>query len=232
MLQVRNLTGGYAKNHDVLQGINLEIAKGDSVGIIGLNGSGKSSLAKAILNILPFRQGEIFFNNIDITKKSTQELSEMGIVLFMQGGRVFDELSVWENLLISTKNEENIKDAQMYFPLLSLPKNKLQKMKADKFSGGERSLLALICCLLRKPSLLILDEPSAGLAPHAVDEIYQSLNLLRSKDNLSIILIEQNITRCIEFCRSVNVLGDGKITYHFDNKDINSVEEIMFNKRN
>ncbi|MDR2027827.1 MAG: ATP-binding cassette domain-containing protein [Prevotellaceae bacterium] len=211
ILQIKNLTGGYTKDHDILQGVSLEIAKGDSVGIIGLNGSGKSSFAKAILNILPYRQGEILFNGVDVSKKSTRELSELGIALFMQGGSVFDELSVRDNLLISANNKKEIDYIRKYFISLRLDTNESLKMKADKLSGGERNQLVLAMCMLKKPSLLILDEPSAGLSPNAVNSMYQTLNLLREKEKLTTILIEQNVTRAVEFCSSVNMLRNGKI---------------------
>jgi len=231
MLEIRNLTGGYTKNHDILQDINLDIAKGDVVGIIGLNGSGKSSLAKALMNILPYRQGTILLNGKDVSKKSTKELSELGISMFMQGGRVFDELSVWENLKIAAKNEKEIIEIQKNFASLHVFKNKMDKIRADRLSGGERSQLALAMSVLKKPSLLVLDEPSAGLSPLAVDEIYRLLNLLRQKYNMTIILIEQNIRRCLEFCSKIKILQNGNIAYSTENKDLKEIENIMFNNK-
>jgi ABC-type branched-subunit amino acid transport system ATPase component len=232
MLQIRNLTGGYTKDHNILQGVNLEVSKNESVGIIGLNGSGKSSLAKAILNILPCRQGEILLNGIDISKNNSKELSELGIALFMQGGRVFDELSIWENLTISAKNFTEIDEIQKYFvSLRRFSKRDLAKIRADKLSGGERHQLALAMCMLKKPSLLILDEPSAGLAPNVVDDMYKTLSDLRKKENLTIILIEQNVSRAVDFCSSVNMLRDGKIECCFKGNTLNlkEIEKIMFN---
>jgi len=233
MLQIRNLTGGYAKNNDILQGINIDIEKGDSVGIIGLNGSGKSTFSRALLNILPFRSGEIFFNGIDITKKSTQELSELGIALFMQGGRIFDELSVWENLMLSSKSEKRVEEIRQDFVLLQSSKRKLLKMRADKLSGGERHQLALIMCVLREPSLLILDEPSAGLSPVAVDLMYQTLDKIRKKNHLTTILIEQHVSKAVDFCNSIVMLKTGKIVFASDNTHesliIKEIEFLMFN---
>jgi ABC-type branched-subunit amino acid transport system ATPase component len=229
MLQIKNLTAGYTKGHNILQGVNLDVAKGESTGIIGLNGSGKSSLAKAILNILPYREGEILYNGVDISKKNTQELSELGIVLFMQGGRVFDELTVKENLLLAAKNFKNFVEIKKSIIPLQKFCNSSTMMRADKLSGGERHQLALAMCMLKKPSLLILDEPSAGLSPYAVNEMYQTLNLLRSQNDLTVILIEQNISRAVEFCSSVNMLRDGRIVYSSKDKSIKEIEKIMFN---
>jgi ABC-type branched-subunit amino acid transport system ATPase component len=229
MLQIRNLTGGYIKNHNILQGVNLDVAKGESVGIIGLNGCGKSSLARAILNILPYREGEILYNGVDVTKKNTRELSKLGIALFMQGGSVFDELTVKENLLLAAKNLKDIDEIKKSFLLLRKFDSSSTMMRADKLSGGERHQLALAMCMLKKPSLLILDEPSAGLSPYAVNEMYETLNLLRSQHDLTIVLIEQNVSRAVEFCTSVNMLRNGTIAYSSNNKSIKEIEKIMFN---
>jgi ABC-type branched-subunit amino acid transport system ATPase component len=115
-------------------------------------------------------------------------------------------------------------------------------MRADKLSGGERHQLALAMCVLKDPALLILDEPSAGLSPLAVNEMYQTLGALRTKSNLTTILIEQNISRAVDFCSSVNLLKNGKITYTStklpkvesithspENQSLKEIEKIMFN---
>ena len=220
-LQVQNLICGYTKQRDILHGVTLEIAEGQAVGIIGLNGSGKSTLARAVMNMLPFRQGRILFNGEDVTRMTTTELSRVGITLFMQGGRVFDELTVMENLRFAMKpgvSLDEVPDFQC-----------LPNKRADQLSGGERHRLALAMCLLREPQLLILDEPSAGLAPHAVDEIYRTLTVLREKKNLTLLLIEQNIARAMNFCDSVNLLRDGDIVKRSDNRSIGEIEQVLFN---
>ena len=244
ILKIQNLTGGYTQGHNILQGVDLEVKKGDSIGIIGLNGSGKSTFAKAIINCLPYRQGSLFFNGIDISQKTTHELSQMGITMFMQGGRIFEELSVYENLLFVSNNKQKIEEVKEYFVFLQVDTIQLRKMRADKLSNGQRHQLALAMAVLKEPSLLILDEPSAGLSPLAVNEMYQTLETLRTKRNLTIILIEQNIARAVNFCSSVNLLKDGKIVYTADslkngnnmqsskNKSfiMEDIRKIMFNK--
>ena len=247
ILKIQNLTGGYSQGHDILQGVELEIQEGDSAGIIekgdvvdpigfiGLNGSGKSTFAKAIMNCLPYRSGSLLFKGLDISKKSTQELSQMGIVLFTQGGRIFDELSVYENLLFIAKDKQKIDAIKEYFVTFQVDTVHLRKMRANKLSGGERLQLALAMCFLKNPSLLIMDEPSAGLSPLAVNEMYRTLETLRIKNNLTTILIEQNISRAVDFCSSLNLLRNGKIEYNADqlkNKSliIEEIRQIMFNK--
>jgi ABC-type branched-subunit amino acid transport system ATPase component len=227
-LELKNITGGYTHGHDILQGVNLTVESGQTVGIIGLNGSGKSTLAKAVTNTLSFRQGGIFIDGADVSRKTARELSGMGISLFLQGGRVFDELSVWENLAVIAGNNLQSLEISSCLSLLQQPKRELQKLRADRLSGGQRHQLALAMCLLRKPKLLLLDEPSAGLAPVAVEKMYNTLETLRQNMALTIILIEQNVARAIQFCDSINMLKNGKFVYRSDKKDIKEIEKIMF----
>jgi ABC-type branched-subunit amino acid transport system ATPase component len=231
ILSIQDLSGGYTKEHDILQGVNIDVKQGQAVGIIGLNGSGKSTFAKSLMNTLPYRNGKILFDGKDISRYSTKQLSDAGIALFLQGGRIFDELSVWENLTVIAGNDPQRFDTLSCFSLLQKPKHELQKLRADKLSGGQRHQLALAMCLLKKPNpkLLILDEPSAGLSPVAVEGTYNILECLRDDNELTIILIEQNIARAIAFCDSINMLRNGKFVYCSEKKDIKEVENIMFN---
>ena len=222
-LELRNLVGGYTSDRDILQGVNLEIAAGEAVGLIGLNGSGKSTLAKAVMNTLPNRRGAVFFNGEDVTQKTTTELCAAGMTLFLQGGRVFDELSVLENLKFAAKS----KNFDEIIDFLAWPNYILAK-RADRLSGGERHRLALAMCLLREPQLLILDEPSAGLAPQAVDEMYQTLHSIRQKKSVTLLLIEQNIARSVDFCGSVNLLRNGVIMRSWKDRNMSEIERVVF----
>ncbi|GHT12808.1 ABC transporter ATP-binding protein [Bacteroidia bacterium] len=229
ILSIQDLSGGYTKEHDILQGVNLDVEQGQAVGIIGLNGSGKSTLAKCLMNTVPYRNGKILFDGKNISRYSTKQLSDVGIALFLQGGRVFDELTVEENLKLFGNFDKTLNwltpNVVSQFSIFNFP-----KLRADKLSGGQRHQLALAMCLLKKPNpkLLILDEPSAGLSPIAVEETYNILECLRDDNELTIILIEQNIARAIAFCDSINMLQNGKFVYSSDKKDIKEVESIMF----
>lgn len=223
LLKICNLRGGYNEGVDILQGISMEIREGDAIGIIGLNGSGKSTLGKAIMNMIPIRGGNIFFKGEDVSSLSTNQLLHRGISLMQQGGKVFPNLSVWENLqlAISSKNvrKSDISPVLDNIPLLHHSKKELQYLMADKLSGGQKHQLSLAMALASLPQLIILDEPSAGLSPRAVEDLFALLQAIREQNNLSIILIEQNVNKAIEFCNASYVITCGKVV---DKKILNT----------
>ena len=231
ILEIKGLTGGYLPDVNILQGIDLELHEGEAVGIIGLNGSGKSTLGKAIMNMIPYRKGEIIYNGKSVTSLSTSELARMGIAIMQQGGQVFNRMSVWDNLQIAFQGQKDntyISELASIIPLLQEPKKKLQGKRADKLSGGQRQQLALAMTLAQKPQLLILDEPSAGLSPKAIDEMYEISNQIRNKFNTTILLIEQNIYKIVVFCNYHLAIQQGFIAQ----KDTKEIESIIFKNKN
>ena len=248
LLKINDLWGGYTEGVDILRGISMEVQQGEAVGIIGLNGSGKSTFGKAIMNMIPIRRGEILFDGEDITALSTSQLAHRGISIMQQGGRVFPNLSVWDNLQLAAQGKKvqcsarpkdacYQRDARMFnvqlaevIPLLKRPRNELQHLMADKLSGGQKHQLSLAMTLATNPRLVILDEPSAGLSPKAVEEMYQMLRDVRSKLNVTIILIEQNIAKAVEFCDKVCILRQGTALQTNQNS-YQEIERIMFNSK-
>ena len=233
ILKINNLWGGYKEGVDILRGISLEVQQGEAVGIIGLNGSGKSTFGKAIMNMIPFRKGEIFFEDEDITTLTTSQLAHCGISIMQQGGKVFQNLSVWENLQLAAQGSNSqfsILNSQLeeVFPLLQRPKKELQQLMSDKLSGGQKHQLSLSMTLATNPHLVILDEPSAGLSPKAMEEMYSILDTVKKRMGISIILIEQNIHHAIDFCSRVFLIKQGKIEKEFLSKGISEIELIMF----
>lgn len=228
LLKINNLWGGYQEGVDILRGISMEVQQGEVVGIIGLNGSGKSTFGKAIMNMIPIRKGEILFEGEDITSLSTSELSHRGISIMQQGGKVFRNLSVWDNLQLAGQG----RSAQLaeIIPLLQQPKKDLQHLMADKLSGGQKHQLSLAMTLATNPRLVILDEPSAGLSPKAVEEMYQMLRAVKEKIDVTIILIEQNISKAVDFCHWSILIQQGQIVKRIAGDNINEIEIIMFNK--
>lgn len=202
LLSIKGLWGGYKEGVDILRGIDMTVNEGEAVGIIGLNGSGKSTLGKAIMNMIPIRKGEIVFAGEDISSLSTHELARKGISIMQQGGQVFPNLSVWENLELAFASgmDSSFEQMQEIIPMLREPKRKLQRQMADRLSGGQKHQLALAMTLATRPRLVILDEPSAGLSPKAVEEMYAILREVRAKMSVTILLIEQNATKAIIFC--------------------------------
>ena len=232
LLKIYNLWGGYKEGVDILRGISMEVQQGEAVGIIGLNGSGKSTFGKAIMNMIPIRKGEILFEGEDITALSTCELSHRGISIMQQGGKVFRNLSVWDNLQLALGNSHSSlftfhSSLRDIVPLLQRPKKDLQHLMADKLSGGQKHQLSLAMTLATNPCLVILDEPSAGLSPKAVEEMYQILLEVKAKMNVTIILIEQNIAKAVEFCDKVCLLKQGT-TQQTNLSGFQEIENIMF----
>jgi ABC-type branched-subunit amino acid transport system ATPase component len=230
LLTISGLKGGYKEGVEILQGIDMSVNEGEAVGIIGLNGSGKSTLGKAIMNMIPFREGEIKWIGQSVTVLSTHELTRRGLAIMQQGGQVFPTLSVWENLELAFSGcgKEAFEQIRTIVPLLQRPRRDLQHQMADRLSGGQKHQLALAMTLATEPRLVILDEPSAGLSPKAVEEMYTILQTLREEMKVTIILIEQNVSKAVGFCDRSIVLQSGTISLSVLGKDIQSIETIMF----
>lgn len=231
LLEIKGLYAGYEQDVNILQGIDLTVAEGEAVGIIGLNGSGKSTLGKAVMNLIPYRKGSIVFNGQHIEDKSTHELARMGIALMHQGGVVFPNLSVWQNLSLAWGDKtdkayyEQLKDI---IPLLRKSKEELTHTMADVLSGGQRHELALAMTLVRHPKLVILDEPSSGLSPKAVEEMYGMLNMVRNNNKSSFIVIEQQVSSLTHICDIIFLISQGQIKHKFEHSDYESFDKCIF----
>lgn len=231
VLEISHLSGGYLAGEDILHDISLKVSPGETVGIIGLNGSGKSSLGRALMNLLPYRSGSIEFVGKPVDGLSTHELSRLGIAMMYQGGSVFRNLSVRDNLRLAFDGLPSSERRRLVskIPLLERSGGKWMFSGADKLSGGERQALSLAMVLARNPRLLILDEPSAGLSPGALEETYQLLEEVREDTGLSIILIEQNVTRAVSFSDRCLLMESGRLVSDLTNMSINEIESLLFN---
>lgn len=231
VLKISGLWGGYKEGVDILRGIDMTIQDGEAVGIIGLNGSGKSTLGKAIMNMIPIRRGEILFNGESIMNLPTHELVHKGISIMQQGGQVFQNLSVWENLEIAfgSNMNDSFDQMQQIIPMLQKSKSELKQRMADKLSGGQRHQLALAMALATQPKLVILDEPSAGLSPKAVDDMYHILCDVKGIMGVTICLIEQNIAKAVEFCDRSLLIRQGVINAE-NITSLSMAEQLMFNR--
>jgi branched-chain amino acid transport system ATP-binding protein len=211
MLKISNLKSGY-NGMEILHGIDFEIKPSEIVAIIGPNGSGKSTLLKSIFNLCEIYSGKIFFKNKDITKLPTYQLIQEGISYVPQGRQVFSILTVKENLemgVFAFKNfdiQDSIEKIYKFFPILKEKENEL----ALNLSGGEQQMLAIARALIQSPKLLLLDEPSLGLAPKIRKEIFEKIVEI-NKEGVSIIIVEQNAKQATEISHRTYVLENGKI---------------------
>ena len=208
MLKVKNLVVKYGVINAV-RGIDLEVRKGEIVTLIGANGAGKTSTLNAIVNIIK-KSGYVEFNGVDISKKKTHQIVQMGLSLVPEGRRVFINLTVEENLRMGAFNNdeefEELKES-MYqkFPRLKEKANQL----GGTLSGGEQQMLAIARALMSRPKMLMLDEPSLGLAPKIIAEVFDIIIEL-SKD-IPILLVEQNAYAALKIADYGYVLENGQI---------------------
>jgi branched-chain amino acid transport system ATP-binding protein len=213
MLRTDNLTGSYG-DVAALHGVSIQVFAGDVVAVLGANGAGKSTMVRAITNLHTEKAGEVFFENINITRLSPYEIAKCGLALVPEHRRVFGRMSVWENLLMGgylldrATNRKSVTNVFELFPRLRERSNQL----AGTLSGGEQQMLAIGRGLMARPKLLILDEPSMGLAPLLVKEVYAALARLVNAGGITILLVEQNAREALEIARRVYVMQRGRIT--------------------
>lgn len=212
MLKIKNLKSGY-NGDEILHGVDFEIKAGEIVAIIGPNGSGKSTLLKSIFNLAKTYSGELVYKNKDIKNLKTFKLIREGICFVPQGRPVFNDLSIKENLEMGAfilKDKELIKrNMQEVFEKFPFLKTR-QKDLALNFSGGQQQMLAIARALMQNPQLLLLDEPSLGLSPKAMKEVFKKIQEI-NKEGVSIIIVEQNAKQAVKISNRTYVLEDGKI---------------------
>ena len=220
MLQVRDIHIHYGAIAAV-NGISFSIEKGELVTIIGANGAGKSSIMMAITGVFPITSGSITFLEQDIHKKSTREIIARGIALVPERRRIFPKLTVQENLKLGailsndTKQiKEDIDYIMSLFPILRERSTQL----GGTLSGGEQQMLAIARAYMQHPTLLLLDEPSLGLAPIIIQKIFTILEQLRRERNLTILLVEQNVSLALHHSDRGYVLETGNIILDGDTK--------------
>lgn len=213
IIEVNGLAAGYVKGLNILQGIDLVIKKDEIISIIGPNGAGKSTLLKAIMGLIPVSGGRLYINGKEVINVKSHELVKMGIGYVPQVLNVFPTLTIEENLEIGlwTKSKNIKKNKEEIFNLFPILFEK-KRDKAGNLSGGQRQLLALGRALISKPDVLLLDEPSAGLSPIAIDEVFKSISEI-NETGVSILLVEQNAKRALSFCDRGYVLDQGKNSY-------------------
>ena len=213
LLEVKNLVVSYGAIK-ALRGISFSVEQGEVISLIGSNGAGKTTTLHSISNLIKKNSGSIFFEGTDITNLSADKIVKMGLIQVPEGRRVFANLSVKENLEMGAylrKDKEQIKkDMEWGYELFPRLKERLSQL-AGSLSGGEQQMLAMARALMSKPKLLLLDEPSMGLAPILVDEIFEIIKKISSAGT-TILLVEQNAYKALSIANRAYILETGEIT--------------------
>ena len=209
-LEVRALHAYYGESH-VLQGVDLRVGAGEAVALVGRNGAGKTTTIASIVGFLRPREGSVRVNDMDLTGAPPHRIARAGVALVPQGRRVFGDLSVGENLAIAARPVSGGWDERRVLELFPSLARRLA-VRGDQLSGGEQQMLALARALMRNPSLLLLDEPSEGLAPTLVEAVGEALLRLRAS-GLALLLVEQNLSLATRVGQRVHVMNKGTIVF-------------------
>ena len=235
MLQVNNIEVIYDHVILVLKGVSLEVPEGKIVAILGANGAGKSTTLKAISNLLQAERGEVTkgsiqFDDFEVHDLSPNELVTLGCIQVMEGRHVFEHLTVEENLLTGayTRKEgraaisEDLEKTYSYFPRLK----ERRTSQAGYTSGGEQQMLSLGRALMSKPKMILLDEPSMGLAPQLVEEIFEIVKDLNQREGVSFLLAEQNTNIALRYADYGYILENGRVVMDGEGSELRENEDV------
>lgn len=213
MLKLNEVTGGYGQKR-VLNKVSFHVSPSEIVGLVGANGSGKSTVLKAIYGFVKLEEGEILYKGVKIENRKASINAAEGIGYVPQGNRIFDRLTVYENLelggfVLRDQKEVSRGIGKIYelFPVLAANRDRI----AGKLSGGERQILGLSRGLIQNPKLILLDEPSIGLAPRLVSLTMDTIRQIRNQFNVTILVVEQNVREVLKIVDRVYVLRLGEI---------------------
>ena len=229
MLKISNVETFYGKIQ-ALRGVDIDIHDGEIVSLIGSNGAGKSTLLMTISGVNKAKNGQIIFNGERIEKKEPHKIVNLGICQVPEGRRIFSRLTVEENLRLGAYiNEQgkhfetDIKEVYDLFPVLANRKTQ----RGGTLSGGEQQMLAIGRALMSKPKVLLLDEPSLGIAPKLVNQIFSSIKNINKEKNVTIFLVEQHAKKALELADRAYVLVNGKVTIKGPGKELLKNKDIQ-----
>jgi len=228
MLKIKNISTFYG-NIQALKDISIDVSEGEIITLIGANGAGKSTTLMSLSGIVPIKSGSIEFNGQDISHMSPDKIVSLGISQVPEGRRIFPQLSVKENLDMGAflrNDKDGIKKDIEYifslFPRLAERKNQ----QGGTLSGGEQQMLAISRALMARPRLLLLDEPSLGLAPLIVQQIFEIIKKVNKENNTTIFLVEQNANMALKIAHRGYVLETGRISMTDDAAKLLSNEDV------
>ncbi len=213
LLDIQGLRGGYGRV-EVLRGVDLQVGAGEIVALLGSNGAGKSTLNNTVCGIERAWSGKVFFDGRDLTRAHYREVVKAGLIQVPEGRKVFPNLSVLENLELGSftrARERRASNLERVFTIFPRLKERLTQ-RAGTMSGGEQQMLAIGRGLMAEPRLLILDEPSLGLSPLLVEEMFALIRRLHS-EGLSVLLVEQNVGQSLEIADRAYVLENGAVRF-------------------
>ncbi len=225
MLELREIKVAY-RGVEVVHGIDLRLAEGEVVGMIGPNGAGKSSVLRAVCGLTQPSSGEVLFEGRVVNGMTPERIARLGLALVPEGRHVFKTLTVAENLQMGGRgNGESAAAMERTLERFPILRERASE-HADRLSGGEQQQLAIARALLGQPRLLILDEPSLGLAPKTIDLIYELLAGLR-EEGTTMLLVEQNAARTIDFCDRCLVLGGGRVRAQGEREELRGDSSLL-----
>ena len=211
MLQVDNLHVSYG-GIAAVRGLSLTVGEGEVVGVLGPNGAGKSTTLAAIAGGVSPRQGVITYGGVEITGRAPEDIARMGVSLVPEGRHVFATLTVEENLAIGTYMRKDRAAGEIDAMLARFPRlAERRHFPAGRLSGGEQQMLVIARAMLAKPRLMLVDEPSLGLAPMIIDQVYDILLDLRQKQGLSLLIVEQSTSRILKHADRIYVVRSGAV---------------------
>lgn len=212
-LEVRGLTVGYSEDMDILQDVSLHVPEGETYGLIGLNGAGKSTLLKAICGFLSPRRGAVLVGGRDLQGVPAHRRPAHGVYLIPQESSLFPFMSVYDNLMLVARSRHRepgaaVEQVLTRFPVLAARR----RSQAGDLSGGQQKMLELAKAVVARPRVLLIDEPSVGLAPNVAADVYGWIEALRGE--MTVLLVDHNVRMVVRLCRYVYVLSMGRITAH------------------
>ncbi len=228
LLEVKDVHTFYG-NIEALKGVSIEVEEGECVTLIGSNGAGKSTTLRSISGLTPPRQGSIRFKDREITETPPQEIVSMGVALSPEGRHVFPRMTVYENLMLGAylrRDESGItEDLERVYSLFPRLKER-ERQKGGTMSGGEQQMLAIGRALMAQPTLLLLDEPSMGIAPILVERIYETIAEI-NKQGTTILLVEQNANFALDVSKRAYVLETGAVTISDESAALRENPEVQ-----
>lgn len=229
LLELRGLVSGYGKKQ-ILNGVSAAVNEGEVVAVIGHNGAGKSTLLKAAFGMIALWSGQVLWQGRVIPTPTPRDLLAMGICYTPQGNVVFNDLTVWENLDVAAMvlndrkaREESMVTALAMYPVLQ----ERQQQRAGTLSGGEKQMVALASSLMLKPKLMMLDEPSLGLAPPLVTSSLQEIRRIADETGTAILIVEQKVREVLRVADRVYVLRNGKVSWQGPAVDLRQDDDLL-----